>query len=122
MYVSASSTGMGVALNAPAIVRKHLFCMTASLFEMPFDFFMSFGVCHMVEPYVMAGRTTAVYTWRAFGKVAPHVEVELFVSALDCFVNFFWIFLTCGPHFNFVSIRSPKILMSVFGSMLLFLF
>ena len=28
-----------LALNAPAIVRKHLFCMTASLFEMPFDFF-----------------------------------------------------------------------------------
>ena len=39
MYVSASNTAIGVALNAPAIVRKHLFCMTASLFEMPFDFF-----------------------------------------------------------------------------------
>ena len=85
MYVSASSTGMGVALNAPVIVRKHLFCMTASLFEMPFDFFMSFSVCYMVEPYVMAGRTTAVNTWRAFGKVAPHVDVEIFVSALDSF-------------------------------------
>ena len=39
MYVSASNTAIRVALNAPAIVRKHLFCMTARLFEMQFDFF-----------------------------------------------------------------------------------
>ena len=75
------------------MILRHLFCMTASLFEMTFDFWISFGMCHMVEPYVMAGRTTAVYTWRAFGKVAPYVEVVIFVSALDCFVIFSWISL-----------------------------
>ena len=28
MYVSASRTGMGVALKAPAMVRRQLFCIT----------------------------------------------------------------------------------------------
>ena len=36
--VSASSTAMGVALKAPAMFLRHLFCMTAILFEMTFDF------------------------------------------------------------------------------------
>ena len=36
--VSASSTAMGVTLKAPAMFLGHLFCMTASLFEITFDF------------------------------------------------------------------------------------
>ena len=62
MYVFAFSIDMRIVLNAPAIIRKHLFCMTISLFEMSFDFFMSFDVCHMIESYVMTERNTAVYT------------------------------------------------------------
>ena len=38
MNVSASSTEMGVALKAPAMVRRQLFCMTESLLVDVFDF------------------------------------------------------------------------------------
>ena len=49
MYVSASRTGIGVALKAPAIERRHLFCKMASL-SADVDFLASFGVCHTVNP------------------------------------------------------------------------
>ena len=60
MNVSASSTEMGVALKAPAMVRRQLFCMTESLLVDIFDFLTSLGMCHTVDTYVMAGRTTAL--------------------------------------------------------------
>ena len=41
MNVSASSTEMGVALKAPAMVRRQLFCMTESLLVDVFDFLTS---------------------------------------------------------------------------------
>lgn len=51
MNVSASTTGRGVALKAPAIVRRHLFCMTASLSVEVFRFLLvaPFGMCHAAE-------------------------------------------------------------------------
>ena len=60
MYVSASRTGMGVALKAPAMVRRQSFCITESLLVDVFDFLTSLGMCHTVDPYVMTGRTTAL--------------------------------------------------------------
>ena len=42
--VSVSNTRIGVARNAPVIVRKHLFCMTASLLVAALLFPISFGV------------------------------------------------------------------------------
>ena len=45
---------------------------------------ISLGVCQMAEPYVIAGRITALYMRLAFAKVAPHVEVEILMSASDC--------------------------------------
>lgn len=35
---------------------------------------VSFGECHTEAPYVIAGRTTAVYTCLSLLNVAPHVE------------------------------------------------
>lgn len=74
----ASRTGIGVALKAPAIVRRHLFCITESLL-VDVDFLASFGFCHTVDPYVIAGRTIAVYACLALANVAPQVEGEIFV-------------------------------------------
>ena len=37
MYVSASRTGMGVALKAPVVVRRQLLCITESLLVDVFD-------------------------------------------------------------------------------------
>lgn len=50
MDVSASRTGIGMALKAPAIMRRHLFSITENTLVEIFDFLMSFGVCHMAEP------------------------------------------------------------------------
>ena len=36
--VSTSSTAMGVTLKAPAMFLRHFFGITASLFEITFDF------------------------------------------------------------------------------------
>ena len=60
MYVSASRTGMGVALKAPVMVRRQLFCITESLLVDVFDFLTSLGMCHTVDPYVMTGHTTVL--------------------------------------------------------------
>ena len=49
-------------------------------------------------------------------KVAPQVDVEIFVNTIDCFTIFFCVLQTCGPYFNLVSICKPKTLMSFFGS------
>ena len=58
--ISASSTEMGVALKAPVMVRRQLFCMTESLLVDVFDFLTSLGMCHTVDTCFMAGRTTAL--------------------------------------------------------------
>ena len=55
MNVSASRTGIGVALKAPAMVRRQLFCMTESLLVDVLHFLTSLGMCHTVDPYVRYG-------------------------------------------------------------------
>ena len=79
---SASKTSMFVALYAPVIDLRHLFCNNvAKLATSPVRFLRgSFGKCHTGAPYVIAGRTTAVYTCLALFNVAPHVEVAILVS------------------------------------------
>lgn len=69
---SASKTLIFVALYAPVIDRKHLFCSIAS-FVTGFMFLscISFGECHIAAPHVIAGRTTAEYTRLALFSVAP---------------------------------------------------
>ena len=63
MWVSAYNTSIGVALYAPTMTRKHLFCMTSSLLlDSILAFFLaSAGICHAIEPCAMAGRITAIY-------------------------------------------------------------
>lgn len=46
LYVSASRAGMEVALKAPAIVRRYMFCRIVSLLVEVFDFSASFSMCH----------------------------------------------------------------------------
>ena len=60
IYVSASRTGIGVALKATVMVRRQLFSITESLLVDVFDFLTSLGICHTVELYVMTRRTTAL--------------------------------------------------------------
>lgn len=60
MYVSASRKGIGVALKAPKIARRHLFCIIHNLLLEVSDFLMSIGVCPMVEPQVIAKECTCL--------------------------------------------------------------
>ena len=76
-----------MALYAPVIALKHLFCSTVSFATgvVPRSR-MSFGEYHTGEAYVIAGRTTAVYTCRALFSVALHVEAATLVKASVCLV------------------------------------
>ena len=79
---------MFVALNAPVIDLRHLFCNIANFATSPVPFLRdSFGKCHTGASYVIAGRTTAVYTCLALFSVAPHVEVATLVRAIDSVDN-----------------------------------
>jgi hypothetical protein len=59
-------------------------------------------------PYASAGRTTAVYTRRAFWNVAPQVDAAILVIALVCRSSLLWTFHTWEPHFNLESISTPS--------------
>lgn len=63
----------------------------------------------------MTGRTKAVYTCFALENVAPKVEVDIFVSTIDCLTIFSCVFRKCGLRFSLVSICKSKNLMSDFG-------
>ena len=71
---SASRTGIGVARNAPDTVRSPMFCRVLHLWFWLLRARISVIECQIGAPYVMAGRITAEYTWRALEKVAPQVE------------------------------------------------
>ena len=73
-------------------------------------------MCHTVDPYIMAGGTTALYTCLALAKVAPQVDVEIFVNVMDCLNIFSCVLRTCGPNFNLLSICRPNTLISILGS------
>lgn len=74
-------------MKAPAIERRHLLCLTVSLL-VGVDLLASCDVCHVVDPYVIAGRATAVYTCLALVNVAPQVEVEIFCQGRRLFDHF----------------------------------
>lgn len=113
---SASNTLMFVALYAPVIDRRHFFCET-DIFaaEQVLLSRISLGDCHTEAPYVIAVRTTAVYTCRALLKIAPHVEAATLISAIDCEAIFDWISLVWGSHLSFPSIHKPSIFKSASG-------
>lgn len=73
--------------KAQAIVRRHLFCMTATCFADE-DFFTSFGMCYILDLQVMAGHTTPVYTCRALENVAPQVKMDIFCQRHRLFDHF----------------------------------
>lgn len=68
-------------------VRSHLCCMVASLFLEDFNFFVVFGVCHIVVPWVIIGQTTAVYPCLALESTVRKVEVDVFVRVVDLTTN-----------------------------------
>lgn len=66
----ASRTGIGVVLKAPAGVHRHLFCIIESL-HVEVDFLASFGMCHTVDPYVLASRDYGSVHLSCPGKCSP---------------------------------------------------
>lgn len=76
-----------VALYAPVIALKYLFCSIVSFATgaVPLPR-ISFGEYNTGEPYAIARRTTAVYTCLALFNDAPHVEAATLVKASFCVV------------------------------------
>src|SRR5450432_3224987 len=78
MPASFSRIRLPTARYAPRTLRRFLFCSTSSLRSTCFrEVATPCGAYHAEAPYVMAGRTTEVYTSRAILKLAPHVDVEM---------------------------------------------
>ena len=75
---------MLVALYAPVIDRKHLFCTALStwLRVLGLLVLVPFGECYTDAPYTIAGHTTAVQTCLALLNVASHVETVNLVRAI----------------------------------------
>ncbi len=64
-------------------------------------------------------RITNVYNIRVLRKMTSHVNVDIFVKIMNCFIIFFWIFRTCESHVKRVSIWIFKIRMSIFDCIVL---
>ena len=94
MCVSTSRLLVGVARYMPPTILRHLFWVNASLVARPLLFAgESLVECQVLAPYVMAGRTIAVYSCLAFRKVAPHVDAVALERAWIWVVILCWICL-----------------------------
>lgn len=102
--LSASSTGVGVALNGQVVVERRLL-------RGGFPFLTYFGMCHTVHPSIMTVWSMAVYRSLDFEDVAPQVEVDL-VKAIDFLIFSPGVFWTCGSLCKLVSTRRPHIIKS----------
>jgi hypothetical protein len=80
-------------------LRRFLFYSISSLRSTCFrEVATPYGAYHAEAPYVMAGRTTEVYTSRAILKLVPYIDVEMRSIAGDWEVCFCAIFARWGPH------------------------
>jgi hypothetical protein len=72
MNVSVSRHLVGVALYAPAIVRRHLFCIGASFLAIPWGFSRPWlGECYTLKPNTIEGLMIVVYICLDLRKEAP---------------------------------------------------
>ena len=85
--VSVSSSLIGVALYAPAIVQRLLACIFWSLL-ITLLLLIDLGSSYASILYVTAGLITALYSCREFLKEAPHVDVAIRLSALVAIAPF----------------------------------
>lgn len=80
---------MLVTLFAPVIGHRHLFCNVVSLATGPRPLVLvSFVERHIAVLYVIAGRTTAVYTCLALFNVTSHAEATILVYTIGCEICF----------------------------------
>ena len=96
---SASRNLISVALYAPVIALKYLFCSIVGFATdvIPLSR-LSFDESHTGEAYVIAGRITEVYTCQALLSVVPHVEAATLVRASVYLVILAWTSLIWGSH------------------------
>ena len=88
IYVSVSSSRIGVARYAPATALKLLACVLAIIW-MTFPRLFRSGSNHTAAPYVIVGRTVELYKSRALENDAPHVDVTIFLNAASDDAPFF---------------------------------
>jgi hypothetical protein len=116
-WVSISKIDTSVTRKISKILRKHLFWMTASLLRILVFFVLN--VCQIVVSSMRAERIMNVYNTRILRKMTSHVNVDIFVKVMNCFIIFFWIFRTCESHFRRMSIWIFKTRMSIFDYIVL---
>ena len=108
---SASSIFVLVALQAPVIDLRHLFCKEKSFAAgLSLLILVSLDECYTVAPYIIAGQTMAVYIYLALLRVTSQVEAATLVRAIVCVIIFACIFLICEHHLSLPSIYRSRIL------------
>jgi type IV secretory pathway TrbF-like protein len=105
--VSASSSRIGVARNAPATTLIPLAC-TLLIAWMTLPCLVLSGSNHDSVPYVIVGRTTELYTNLALAKDAPHVEVVTRRRAATAATPFWRAILAWALHLSLGSSHTPS--------------
>ena len=115
MAHSFSRAAIGVRLYAPAIFRRHWFWTCWIGFSRLFVCRSPLRRTPYVEaPYIIVGRTTAVYRRRERFTVGPHVDAMILDAASNAALPFCAAFWMCCVQRSFGSTHTPRTRMLVF--------
>src|SRR5208282_5913979 len=108
ILTSRSRQYIGVAKYAPATVRRHRDCLVSRRLAIPLGSPSRDGVCQAEAPYVIALRTTFVYSSRTREILTPYTDTASFVRA-NCYIaSLAVIFLKYRNHRSCPSSQTPK--------------
>src|SRR5208282_5652190 len=108
ILTSRSRQYIGMAKYAPATVRRHRDCLVSRRLAIPLGSPSRDGVYQVKAPYVIALRTTFVYSFRVREMLTPYTDAASFVSA-NCYIaSLAVIFLRCRDHRSFLSSQTPR--------------
>src|SRR5208337_5494237 len=108
ILTSRSRQCIGVAKYIPATVRRHRDCLVSRRLAIPFGSPSRDGVYQAEAPYVIAFRTTFVYSSRAREMLTPYTDTTSFVRANYYIASLAVIFLRYRNHRSFLSSQTPR--------------
>src|SRR5208282_618043 len=108
ILTSRSRQYIGVAKYAPATVRRHRDCLVSRRLAIPLGSPSRDSVYQAETPYVIALRTTFVYSSRTREILTPYTDTASFVNANYYIASLTVIFLRCRNHRSFLSSQTPR--------------
>src|SRR5271157_2144503 len=93
---------------APATVRRHRDYLVSRRLAIPLSSPSRDGIYQAEAPYVIALRTTFVYSSRAREMLTPYTDTASFVRANYYIASLAVIFLRCRDHRSFLSSQTSR--------------